>query len=64
VDAFLYGCSTLALWQAAATLDVARQGVSDSASLDAALAAVADAVQRQSRRMRATSAMLGSRVVA
>ena len=64
VDAFLNGCTTLGLWQAAATLDVARQGVSDSASLDAALAAVADAVRRQANRMRATSAMLGGRAVA
>ena len=59
VDAFHTGCMTLGLWQAAAMLDTARQPVADSARLDRALEEVADAVRRQSSRMRATSAMLG-----
>ena len=63
-DAFLNGCTTLGLWQAAASLDVARQDMGDSASLDTAMAAVADAVRRQASRMRATSTMLGARAVA
>ena len=64
VDAFLNGCATLGLWQAAATLDVARQGANDSASLDAALCAVADAVQRQARRVRAAGATPARRAAA
>jgi two-component system chemotaxis response regulator CheY len=60
VDAFHTGCMTLGLWQAAAALDQARQGVSDGARLDAALDAVADAVRRQSNRMRACGAALGA----
>ncbi len=60
VDALHTGCVTLGLWQAASTLDAARRPVADSARLDSALASVADAVRRQSSRMRASGTMLGS----
>ncbi len=64
VDAFHTGCMTLGLWQAAATLDAARKGVSDSARLDAAIDSVADALRRQANRMRASAAMLGNGALA
>jgi two-component system chemotaxis response regulator CheY len=64
VDAFHTGCLTLGLWQAAAALDAARQGVSDSVRLEAAIDSAADALRRQGNRMRATSAMLGSGALA
>ena len=64
VGALLNGCSTLGLWQAAGALDAARQDLGDMAGLDAALAATADAAQRQARRMHAANAMLGDRAVA
>lgn len=64
IDAFHTGCITLGLWQAAATLNAARQSVNDLMGLESALDTVADAVRRQSRRVRATSAMLGSGALA
>jgi two-component system chemotaxis response regulator CheY len=60
VDAFHTGCLTLGLWQAASMLDAARRPVADYARLENALGEVADAVRRQSSRMHASSAMLGS----
>ncbi len=64
VDAFHTGCMTLGLWQAAATLDGARKGVSDSVRIDAAIDSVADALRRQANRMRASAAMLGNGALA
>ena len=64
VDAFLNGCTTLGLWQAAAALELERQSVSNSARLDAALSAVGEAVQRQAKRLRACGAMPGSQALA
>ena len=52
-DALHNGCLTLGLWQAAAGLDVARQGVFDTARVDQALAALQEAVLRQGARVRA-----------
>ena len=53
VDALHNGCLTLGLWQAAAGLDLARQGVFDTARVDQALAALQEAVLRQGARVRA-----------
>jgi len=50
VDAMYNGCTTLGLWQAAEQLKHARDGVFDSVRVAHALAAVADAVARQTRR--------------
>jgi two-component system chemotaxis response regulator CheY len=57
VDGLHNGCLTLGLWQAAAGLDLARQGVFDTARIDQALAAVQQAVQRQRARARAGAAL-------
>jgi two-component system chemotaxis response regulator CheY len=57
VDGLHNGCLTLGLWQAAAGLDLARQGVFDTARIDQALAAVQQAVQRQQARARAGAAL-------
>lgn len=51
VDAMHVGCLTLGLWQAAASLDLARQSPDDGARLESALALVADAVRRQRARL-------------
>jgi two-component system chemotaxis response regulator CheY len=53
VDGLHHGCMTLGLWQGAAQLDVARQGVLDIERVDQALAAVRQAVLRQGARGRA-----------
>lgn len=56
VDALHTGCMTLGLWQAAAQLDLAREGALDARRLDHALVVAADAVLRQARRVRACAA--------
>ena len=53
VDALHNGCLTLGLWQGAAGLDLARQGVLDTVRLERALGAVHEAVLRQDTRVRA-----------
>lgn len=50
VNALHNGCLTLGLWQAAAGLDLARDGVFDTVKVDRALAAVQEAVLRQGTR--------------
>ena len=55
VETVRNGCSTLGLWQAAASL--AGTGIPDSVRLEHALAAVAETVARQTRRVRAASAL-------
>jgi two-component system chemotaxis response regulator CheY len=57
VDALHSGCMTLGLGQAAAGLDLARQGVFDTARIDLALAAVQEAVLRQDGRARHGAAL-------
>ncbi len=66
IDAIHTGCLTLGLWQGACALDAVRagRGLGDGAQLDVALAAVADAVRRQSNRMRASGAAVGHAVPA
>ncbi len=55
IDALHTGCKTLGLWHMAAVIDALRGGaVLDCARLDEALATLADALARQSRRARAT----------
>ncbi|MES2016668.1 MAG: response regulator [Pseudomonadota bacterium] len=56
VDAMHNGCLTLGLWQVAAALDQARQGVFDTVRVDRALAAVQDALLRQEARVHAMPA--------
>ena len=57
VETVRNGCSTLGLWQAAASLAGAATGIPDSARLEQALAVVAETVARQTRRVRAASAL-------
>jgi two-component system chemotaxis response regulator CheY len=53
VDGLHNGCVTLGLWQAAAQLDQARQGVFDIVRVDQALAALTQALQHQGARAHA-----------
>lgn len=64
VDGLHNGCLTLGLWQAAAGLDLARQGVFDTARIDQALATVQQAVQRQQARARAGAAFDAAGMIA
>jgi len=64
VDGLHNGCLTLGLWQAAAGLDLARQGVFDTARIDQALDAVQQAVQRQRARARAGAALDATGLIA
>ncbi len=50
IDAVHTGCMTLGLWHVASQLDQTRSGVLDTARIEDALAEVADAVERQTRR--------------
>jgi two-component system chemotaxis response regulator CheY len=58
VDALHTGCMTLGLWQAAAQLDQARDGMFDAERIDQALENVAEAVRRQSSRASAPAAAM------
>lgn len=51
IDAVHTGCMTLGLWHVATQLDLTRQGVMDAGRIEGALAAVAEAVERQTRRV-------------
>lgn len=64
VDGLHNGCLTLGLWQAAAGLDMARQGIFDTARIDQALDAVQQAVHRQQTRARASAALDAPGVIA
>lgn len=57
VETVRNGCSTLGLWQAAAALAGAGAGIPDAARLEHQLAAVAETVARQTRRVRAAAAV-------
>lgn len=56
VDAVHIGCMTLGLWHAAGVLDAARAGELDGARLAEAFIAVADAIARQTGRVRVEAA--------
>lgn len=55
IESLRNGCTTLGLWQAAASLTAAGEGMVDSARLEHTLDAVAEAVARQARRVRAAA---------
>jgi two-component system chemotaxis response regulator CheY len=55
IESMRHGCTTLGLWQAAASLAGAGDGVVDIVRLERKLDAVAAAVARQARRVRAAA---------